>query len=99
MSLRKLFQLSLIGAVLSCAQAAMAQPLGGFCQSRPKINSVKYLGKVSGDDQVEVRWSTGGSLLVYQVWRRRIGCRGAVIAMLVYRGPMVNPEKGDSRDA
>jgi len=25
---------------------------GRLWQSRPKINSVKYLGKVSGDDQV-----------------------------------------------
>lgn len=59
MSFRKLFQLGLIGtALLLSAKAADGQPLGGFCQSRPKISSVKYLGKSSGDDQVEVKWTT-----------------------------------------
>ena len=58
MSFRKLFQLSLICAVLLCAVAANGQSLQGICQAKVKVNSVKYLGKQSGQDQVEVRWST-----------------------------------------
>ncbi len=37
MSFRKLFQLSLFGATLLCAQAAIARPLGGLCEARPTI--------------------------------------------------------------
>ena len=58
MSFRKLFQLSLICAALLCAMAANGQSLQGICQATVKVNSVKYLGKQSGNDQVEVRWST-----------------------------------------
>src|SRR2546427_369026 len=58
MSFRKLFQLSLIGAALLVAKAADCQSLQGVCQAKVKVNSVKYLGKQSGQDQVEVRWST-----------------------------------------
>ena len=58
MSFKKLFQLSLIGAALLVAKAADCQSLQGVCQAKVKVNSVKYLGKQSGQDQVEVRWST-----------------------------------------
>ena len=58
MNRKRILSMSLFGATLLCAQTAIAQPLGGFCDARPTINSVKYLGKVSGDDQVEVLWST-----------------------------------------
>jgi hypothetical protein len=58
MSFRKLFQLGLIGAALLVAKAADCQSLQGVCQAKVKVNSVRYLGKQSGQDQVEVRWST-----------------------------------------
>src|SRR5258708_24159404 len=58
MSFRKVFQLGVICAVLLCALAANGQSLQGICQAKVNVNSVKYLGKQSGQDQVEVRWST-----------------------------------------
>jgi hypothetical protein len=58
MSFRKLFQLSLVGVALLVAKAADGQSLQGACQAKVKVNSVKYLGRQSGQDQVEVRWST-----------------------------------------
>ena len=58
MSFRKPFQLGIICAVFLCAIGAHGQSLQGVCQAKVKVNSVKYLGKQSGNDQVEVRWST-----------------------------------------
>ena len=48
----------MIGAALLVDKAANCQSLQGVCQAKVKVNSVKYLGKQSGQDQVEVRWST-----------------------------------------
>jgi len=31
--------------------------LQGLCESKINITSVKYLGKSSGDDQIEVKWT------------------------------------------
>jgi len=60
MSFKKLFQLVLIGTMLFGARAASAQ-FQGVCDSKMNITSIKYLGKSSGDDQFEVKWTAEAS--------------------------------------
>lgn len=48
----------LICAALLVAKGVDGQSLQGICQAKVSVNSVKYLGKQSGQDQIEVCWST-----------------------------------------
>jgi hypothetical protein len=61
---KRLCQLILIWVTLliaGIASIATAQPLKGPCDATITINSVKYLGKSGGDDQIEVKWSTSAA--------------------------------------
>ena len=56
MSIRKTIQVILMAATFLSATAVQAQ-LGGICDSKINITSIKYLGKSGGDDQFEVKWN------------------------------------------